>query len=278
MKRPVNGLMSKTKDGKPFLDLLHPPSANNAKKAIITSSTLVSHVSDIAMPYTISSEPDKAPTGLLAPGYVELSPSEDTGMIDSQASDEKTPYNILSEPASMAKEAETSVALIPIPDKINDITHKVKDPVQPKAKGASDFDLFNIFGGFKKNGKGNNGNNGNDFKGEAAAQASPTEDEVKSTMQKPAKKNSLLGGLNLNFSKPKEIVELLDFNVGKLSIPTLDCALKETDVTYEIDPPFQYVHVFFDGEEMSYNVLEPTLERWREKVSGHHRARARKAH
>ena len=129
--------------------------------------------------------------------------------------------------------------------------------MEPKAKSASDFDLFNIFGGFKMNGKGHNGNNSNGHKGRVDAQASPTEDEVKSTMQKTVKKNGLLRGLNLSFSKPKETVELLDFNVGKLSIPTLDGALKETDVTYEIDAPFQYVNIWFDGEEMSYNVLEP---------------------
>ena len=76
-EKTANGLMSKTKDGKPFLDLLHPPSANGSKNAIIASSSLVSQVSDIAMPYMISGGPDPAPADLLAPGYVEPSPSED---------------------------------------------------------------------------------------------------------------------------------------------------------------------------------------------------------
>jgi archaeal flagellar protein FlaI len=255
-EKTVNGLMSKTKDGKPFLDLLHPPSTSKGKKDTSSSSSIISQVSDMAMPYMISSGPDKVPAGLLAPGHVDLSSSEDAGMSDSQSIDEIPTYNMISEPANLAEETETSVAQRPMPDKINDITHNVKAPAESKASGASDFDLFNVFGGFKKNGKGNNGN---DTRSEAATQASPTEEEVKSTMQKPAKKKSLLGSLNLSFSKPKETVEMLDFNVGRLSIPTLDGALKETDVTYEIDPPFQYVHIFFDGEEMSYNVLEPKL-------------------
>lgn len=253
-------IMSKTKDGKPFLDLLHPPGASNMKKEMAGPSSLISQVSNVAMPYTING-PDKDPGMILHAGYVEIMPPEEATPDDQNppVHQEKTPYNIVDGHAIIKTDVRMTAAKHPTPERINDITHTVKEQKKPETNKTINFDLQKIFGGFKKNGNGRNGAKGNGAKGEETRQAVPTEDEVKSTMQKPTKKNGLFSGLNLGLSKPKVAVELLDFNVGHLSVPSLDCSLKETDVTYEIDPPFQYVHVYFDGEEMSYNVLEPKL-------------------
>jgi len=57
----------------------------------------------------------------------------------------------------------------------------------------------------------------------------------------------------------KEEIEAIEFSVGSLSYPSLDKPIRETDVTYPVDPPFQYVNIRFDGSELVYSVLEPPL-------------------
>ncbi len=46
-----------------------------------------------------------------------------------------------------------------------------------------------------------------------------------------------------------------------LSLPSLEGALRDVNITYEIDPPFQYVHIEFSRVEgtMVYRVVEPDL-------------------
>lgn len=63
----------------------------------------------------------------------------------------------------------------------------------------------------------------------------------------------------------KEKVETIEFSVGSLSSPSLDKPIKETDVTYPVDPPFQYVNVRFEGGELVYSVLEPPLSEGEKK-------------
>lgn len=95
----------------------------------------------------------------------------------------------------------------------------------------------------------------------------PTEAEIvdtfKTKAQKPSGLQSKLADalklLDFQRSKSKETVELLDFNIGELSFPNLDKPIKETNITYPIDPPFQYINIRFDGEELTYNVMEPPL-------------------
>ena len=64
------------------------------------------------------------------------------------------------------------------------------------------------------------------------------------------------------FSKPPEQdITSLTFNPGSLSLPSLEGALRDVNITYEIDPPFQYVHIEFSRLEgtMVYRVVEPEL-------------------
>lgn len=97
---------------------------------------------------------------------------------------------------------------------------------------------------------------------------SPTENEIKETI-KPSgwqiKLKDLLKPLNINFSGNITSVELVEFNLGELSYPNPDKSVRDTNVTYPIDPPFQFVNIRFDGEELVYNALEPPLSEGEKK-------------
>ncbi|KAF5414553.1 MAG: hypothetical protein C5S48_08235 [Candidatus Methanogaster sp.] len=54
-------------------------------------------------------------------------------------------------------------------------------------------------------------------------------------------------------------VRTLGFELGEVSAPVIGVPLSEVDVTYAVDPPFQYVNVRFDGEELVYHTVEPLL-------------------
>jgi len=54
-------------------------------------------------------------------------------------------------------------------------------------------------------------------------------------------------------------VHTLGFELGEVSAPALGVPLSEVDVTYATNPPFQYVNVRFDGEEIVYHTIEPLL-------------------
>ena len=57
-------------------------------------------------------------------------------------------------------------------------------------------------------------------------------------------------------SKP---IETLDFGVGEVSTPLLGVPLRDVNVTYAVNPPFQYVNVRFEGDELVYHLVEPLL-------------------
>jgi flagellar protein FlaI len=61
-------------------------------------------------------------------------------------------------------------------------------------------------------------------------------------------------------SEPLDIDSLL-FDPGTLALPSLEGALRDVNITIEIDPPFQYVHIEFSKLEgtMVYSVVEPEL-------------------
>lgn len=105
-------------------------------------------------------------------------------------------------------------------------------------------------------------NKKNTVKDSASSTSTPSEVEVKETL-KPSgvqsKLNDLLKPLKINLSRANANIEFIEFNVGELSYPNLDKSIKETNVTYPVDPPFQYVNIRFDGEELVYNALEPPL-------------------
>lgn len=69
----------------------------------------------------------------------------------------------------------------------------------------------------------------------------------------------LFGPISLGKAKKKNDLELIDFNIGKLSAPALEGSIRDTDITYAVEPPFQYVNIKFDGEELVYNAMEPPL-------------------
>lgn len=57
-------------------------------------------------------------------------------------------------------------------------------------------------------------------------------------------------------SKP---IEALDFGVGEVSTPMPGVPLRDVNVTYAVSPPFQYVNVRFEGDELVYHTVEPLL-------------------
>lgn len=49
------------------------------------------------------------------------------------------------------------------------------------------------------------------------------------------------------------------FEVGEISLPRHGVPLTEIDVTYEIKAPFQYAHLYYNGEELVHEGIEPPL-------------------
>jgi flagellar protein FlaI len=73
---------------------------------------------------------------------------------------------------------------------------------------------------------------------------------------------SFLDRFRMIFSKPpNQDITTLIFDPGNLGTPSLDGALKDVNITYAIDPPYQYVHIEFNRVEgsMIYSVVEPQL-------------------
>lgn len=63
-----------------------------------------------------------------------------------------------------------------------------------------------------------------------------------------------------------EMMETVPFDIGETKEPQPVELLKTVDITYPVDPPHQYIGVFYDKEEraLRYNVLEPELSRGEE--------------
>jgi len=64
------------------------------------------------------------------------------------------------------------------------------------------------------------------------------------------------------FSRPKQAeIDTLVFDPGALGIPSIEGALRDVNLTYAIDPPYQYVHIEYSRLEgtMIYSVVEPEL-------------------
>ncbi len=61
------------------------------------------------------------------------------------------------------------------------------------------------------------------------------------------------------FSPKYENIDPLGFELGEVSTPVLGVPLREVDITYEVNPPFQYVNVRYEGEELIYHIVEPLL-------------------
>ncbi|ABS56936.1 type II secretion system protein E [Methanoregula boonei 6A8] len=73
---------------------------------------------------------------------------------------------------------------------------------------------------------------------------------------------SFMQKIRTAFAAPvqKEILTL-DFNPGVLDTPSLDGSLRDVNITYPIDPPYQYVHIEYSKKDgaLIYEVVEPQL-------------------
>ncbi|WP_410807842.1 type II/IV secretion system ATPase subunit [Methanohalobium sp.] len=65
-------------------------------------------------------------------------------------------------------------------------------------------------------------------------------------------------------SSSKEAVDP-GFDVGEISEPKMGEHFKDVDVTYEVEPPFQYAHIYYNGEEIVYEALEPPMSEGEQK-------------
>jgi len=73
---------------------------------------------------------------------------------------------------------------------------------------------------------------------------------------------SILDRFRELFSRPKQAeIDTLVFDPGALGIPSIEGALRDVNLTYAIDPPYQYVHIEYSRLEgtMIYSVVEPEL-------------------
>ncbi|WP_292426279.1 type II/IV secretion system ATPase subunit [Methanoregula sp.] len=64
------------------------------------------------------------------------------------------------------------------------------------------------------------------------------------------------------FASPvQKDIQTLDFDPGVLDIPSLEGSLRDVNITYLIDPPYQYVHIEYSKKDGSliYDVVEPQL-------------------
>ena len=62
-------------------------------------------------------------------------------------------------------------------------------------------------------------------------------------------------------SPEQKEIQTLDFDPGVLDTPSLEGSLRDVNITYLIDPPYQYVHIEYNKKEGSliYDVVEPQL-------------------
>ncbi|NQE04839.1 hypothetical protein C5S32_03115 [ANME-1 cluster archaeon GoMg1] len=67
--------------------------------------------------------------------------------------------------------------------------------------------------------------------------------------------------LETHFSTPDEDIQSLDFEIGEITYPSLEGSLKDIDITYPIEPPFQYVNIKYEEGEgaLVERVKEPLL-------------------
>ncbi len=141
------------------------------------------------------------------------------------------------------------------------VEQEKKKKAESEKKSARKKDLVGWFLGKKPEGQ------------QTADPSSPLspENSNSSGKEESAKKDStynlFFGALSGN-KKTKEKDDLPPFEIGTISQPSLDGPLTDIDVTYAVSPPFIYVRIKFDGEEVVYNVLEPALGEVQQKRLG----------
>ncbi|MDG6244777.1 MAG: type II/IV secretion system ATPase subunit [Methanolobus sp.] len=71
--------------------------------------------------------------------------------------------------------------------------------------------------------------------------------------------SSLLEKIEQIITPKPETIQELEFVVGELSVPAPGVPQKEVDITYEVTPGCQYVHIGFKEDALQYTCLEPPL-------------------
>ena len=73
---------------------------------------------------------------------------------------------------------------------------------------------------------------------------------------------SFMQKIRAAFATPEQKeIQTLDFNPGILDTPSLEGSLRDVNITYPIDPPYQYVHIEYSQKDgaLIYEVVEPQL-------------------
>jgi flagellar protein FlaI len=73
---------------------------------------------------------------------------------------------------------------------------------------------------------------------------------------------SFAGKIRSLFSSPEpKDIQTLAFDPGPLDTPSLEGSLRDVNITYSVDPPYQYVHIEYSKNEgtLIYSVVEPQL-------------------
>jgi len=66
---------------------------------------------------------------------------------------------------------------------------------------------------------------------------------------------------SLFVSPVQKDIQTLDFDPGELGTPSLEGSLRDVNITYPIDPPYQFIHIEYSKKDgaLIYNVVEPQL-------------------
>lgn len=78
----------------------------------------------------------------------------------------------------------------------------------------------------------------------------------------PAPRASFAGKIRSLLATPEQKdIRTLEFDPGPTNDPSLDGSLRDVNITYPIDPPYQYVHIEYSKSEgtLIYSVVEPQL-------------------
>lgn len=123
-------------------------------------------------------------------------------------------------------------------------SEKIIKPGIPSQKKKPKFSLKNLF---KK-------------KGSKKGKSSETESVVLDTDVGEVEVNLKKGAgklLNPGFEDSEDP----GFDPGEISTPKYGIPLREIDVTYEVKAPFQYARVYFNGEELVHEGIEPPMNK-----------------
>lgn len=80
------------------------------------------------------------------------------------------------------------------------------------------------------------------------------------------KSSSLVNKIEQIITPKPESIEEMEFVVGELSVPAPGVPQKDVDITYEVTPGCQYVHIGFEGESLVYHCMEPPMSESEEEA------------